>query len=112
MDHPNSEAWKKMPRKCKHVNIGKDKNHEIFVRQTIVNVFLFYLDLPEVFYNRVMVHAEVDISNRGKHTKVTKKILIVYLPFQFSKKKRTKVKFKTCVFLITWCTPIIPVFCQ
>jgi hypothetical protein len=30
----------------------KDKNHEIFVRQTTVNVFLLYLDLPKVFITR------------------------------------------------------------
>ena len=48
-----------------------------------------------------MVHAEVDISNRGKHTKVTKKNIDSIPAFPIFKKKKTriKVKFKTCVFL-------------
>jgi benzoyl-CoA reductase/2-hydroxyglutaryl-CoA dehydratase subunit BcrC/BadD/HgdB len=42
-----------------------------------------------------MLHAEVDISNRGKHTKVTKK------------KKNWKAKAKAYIFKLTKATPPI-----
>jgi hypothetical protein len=77
-----------------------------------VNVFLLYLDLPKVFITRWYMLRWILATEESIQSKKKKNIDSIPAFPIFLKKTRIKVKFKTCVFLTTWCTPIIPVFCQ